>query len=225
MEGGDVLLVPVNFTTLDGLKSNALNAKAEATQALAAAGIIEDEEGNDTDDVPGGEHDQAEAAPVVNADLRPPPPGVIPPGQQPGLDSTFTGFRKLARVGLVGSVRRILHTESDKVTRAARKPTEFRSFVQTFYPNHSAYVRAAIEPSLTTFSELVASARGRTISPELRAKVNGQIDAIVARHVESSKADIADTDGLDQRVGLWEECRAEAFIDSALDELSELMRA
>jgi len=60
------------------------------------------------------------------------------------------GIRKLAKVGLVESVRRVLHTETDKVTRAAKKPGEFRSFVDTFYPNHSGYVAIGDRSSLSS---------------------------------------------------------------------------
>jgi HK97 family phage portal protein len=225
VEGGDILLAPANYTSLDGLRHAANVAKAEAATALDDAGL-DPTEATDPDDIPGGIVDQAEGEPVLQSPLRPPPLGVVPPGQQPGLDSSFTGFRSLIKVQsplLVEAVKRLLHTEKDKCIRAAKKDG-FPSWSEAFYKDHSTHVRAAISPVIQMMVDSTLAVGGKTSTPELRAKVQGSIEKFVAGHVESSRSDLVDLQELPRRLSCWEEARVAPFVESVVEQLEAILK-
>jgi hypothetical protein len=193
---------------------------------MVAAGMNPEELVVDPDDVPGGIIDQADAAPVTESVQRPPPLGVIPPGQQPGLDSTFTGFRSLAKAQapiLAEAITKLLHTEKDKCLRAAKKDG-FPGFVDTFYRGHVSHVRDTIAPAIRVMVDSAWAVAKQTPTTEMRSKVQRTIEQLATSHVEASKADLSDLQSLPQRVAVWEEARVAPFVESVIEQLDGLLR-
>ncbi len=221
-EGGDIHIVPANFMTVEAMALAAQAKKVEVITAKTDAGLGDDDLGQTPEDIDGGEIDQEDSK-VVQGDYRPPPVEVLAPGSQPGLDSTFTGFRNLASTQLQAAMKRLLHMESDKVTRAAKKD-DFRSWAGRFYKDHATHVAKAISPVIQTLAESVWTARGINPSDEQRAKVKERIDAMAQRHVESSTGELADLElsEIPTRVSGWEECRIDLAAD--VEQLVELMK-
>jgi|GEM_PF-39374 len=165
-----------------------------------------------------------------------PPAGIIVQGSQP-TDMTYYGTRsgdkrellidaiKTTTKGIADShsrlladaVRRLLHIEADKVTRATKKEN-FSGWAEGFYRNHAASVTKAVEPVLTAAAQ--ATWQARSIRPNPHHLAAG-IQRIVAKHIEESRSDLKDAEGLPERVAHWEELRPEQFAKDQLVEFIE----
>lgn len=94
-----------------------------------------------------------------------PPPPASPPQQDEQSDEQMAAARRATWNCVAESLRRMLTKESNAATRAARKPREFMTWMDTFYAKHETLVAKGIEPACAVLGEL-----GAEIDPAIEAR-------------------------------------------------------
>jgi hypothetical protein len=115
-------------------------------------------------------------------------------------------------------VARFVHVEQEKATREAKKPASYRQWVSTFTTTHRSRVAADLRPIIEMF--VTAASRSGSPSPQL---VDSCVNAAVEKYISDLQSDLAEIDGLQQRMDGWKEYRVAAFSKWAVDELVERM--
>lgn len=230
VDGLDTFLVPQNFSAASALETMTKSQLTMLALHAKTNGVALDDNGfplltAKQDD--GSEEVDEQADPAEQVVPEPnvaPPPGIVLPGTQPIDDSFFGRSKKLAEAQaplLADAFRRLLHTEADKVTRAAKKE-DFEAWRDGFYGKHPDRVRSIISPVIRSIAQSVwALDSGPT--DEQRAEVEEFITAAVAKHTQESRSDVTDLDGIEQRVAHWEEARSESSAKDRIKELLELL--
>lgn len=200
VEGGDVFLVPKNSVPV-GVGDSIEDQQKLMAPAPAPA----------PKPVPTTEPDGDEVQPPELKTDTPPEP----PEEDGQVRQLVQGIKPL----LEAEIRRLLRVEADKVVRASKKP-RFDAWADAFYKGHADHVRAALSPCITT----LAGMAGLVTKRDLTQAVAQTIPLLVNKHIAESRSDLTDPDGLSERVAGWEEFRASAYVESAVEQLIEVMK-
>lgn len=127
---------------------------------------------------------------------------------------TITRIVQASREALADSLRRVLHVETDKATRALKRG-ELGTWADEFYKTHVDFVRAAVFPIVES---IVGSVRA-AVDPDGWDKAPAWAAyAIATWHVQTSRDDVAAGDHKD-RIGAWQN-RAAANTEHYLDQVA-----
>ena len=232
VEGLDTYLVPQNYSAASALETM---TKSQLTMLALHAknnGVALDDNGfpllvakqDDVDNTADDEQSDP-AQQVVPEPNVAPPPGLVLPGTQPIDDSFFGRSKKIAEAQspvLTDAFQRVLKVETDRVSKASKREG-FPAWTEEFYGKHPEHVRAAIRPAVLAIAESVWTL-GTPPTSQVRAKVEQFIADSVAKHIDESRSDLKDQDGIEQRVSGWIEARAQAFAKDRIGDLLELLR-
>lgn len=230
VDGLDTFIVPQNYSAASALETMTKSQLTMLALHAKVNGVALDENGfplllAKQDDLADTNDEQADPAEqVVPEPNVAPPPGIVLAGTQPIDDSFFGRSKKIAAVQiplLADAFRRVLHTETDKVTRAAKKEN-FSKWAEDFYGKHQEHVRAMVGPVVTAIAESVW-VLGAAPTPEVRGKVEQFITELASKHTEDSRADVKELDGIEQRVSHWKDARSESSAKARVEELLELL--
>jgi hypothetical protein len=205
-----------------GVDPSAPGATQQPAPKVETPAAQDDQEATDESDNP------PDAEGVVMSPTTAPPAGVLIPGAQPTDNLYFTRAKAIVEAHLplfTDALERKLGLEQDRVLSAAKKEREnFGQWADQFYQQHAPHVRSAIGPVMQALAESLLSLRGITATDEVRSNVNKGVDEIVARHVEASRNDVMESDGIEQRVAGWKEYRAAPFARHEMERLVELFK-
>jgi HK97 family phage portal protein len=146
---------------------------------------------------------QAEEA--AKAAARPPEPPPPPSPDEPDGENTafgrmISGLADAHRPLLAGVYDRLRGLENDKLERAAKKG-DVREFAIRFYPEHEAFIQAALLPTVRAFVSASVNVVGMDAVCKAEGLIHGHVRGMAKRWADA-RLQVATYGGSDPDVGL-----------------------